>query len=251
VELLPGVLERSAVALPAPELDVPKRSGLALLEEDERSALDDVPAAPEALDELPPMPDVELASLRGEELLEPAPVFDPVPVLLPEDPAAPGAPPAALDSRTSETIASGANSVAGKVTMATPYPFCTPIDDAAPVPEVEDDPLNPDPEEDEELPEIPVPELLDEELRSVPVALFEFLSVLREGVLRSVDEDAPIPPLDELDPDNPLDVPLVSDRRLLLPVPPLVLPALPDESTGQLLMSAGLTTSPCTMISVS
>ena len=48
----------------------------------------------------------------------------------------------------------------------------------------------------------------------------------------------------------PLDVPLVSERRLLLPrLLPLLLLELPDELTGQLLNSAGLETSPCTMVS--
>jgi len=66
--------------------------------------------APVLLEELPerPLPEVELASLRGEELLEPAPVLDPVPVLEPLLPV-PLAPPAPLelDSRTSDTVTSG------------------------------------------------------------------------------------------------------------------------------------------------
>ena len=60
-------------------------------------------------------------------------------------------------------------------------------------------------------------EVDDDELRSVPIALLEL--ELRSAL---VDDDAPIPPLDvEELPDNPPDVPEVSDLRLLLPVPPL------------------------------
>lgn len=124
----PDVLERSAVLLPAPE--VLERSAVLLPAPDvlERSAVELLPApdvllrlAPEleaefapllvrswldVPDELPerPLPEVELASLRGEELLE-LPVLEPLPVLLPE-PLAPA--PVAPDSRTSETITSGA-----------------------------------------------------------------------------------------------------------------------------------------------
>jgi hypothetical protein len=109
------VLERSALLL-LPALELPERSGLLLLDE-ARLAPDDELAefAPELL---LPIPELELepASLRGEELLEPAPVLEPVPVLLPE------APPA-LDSRTSDTITSGAASVGGNVTIATANPF--------------------------------------------------------------------------------------------------------------------------------
>jgi hypothetical protein len=106
-------------------------------------------------------------------------------------------------------------------------------------PEPDAEPLRPD--EDDELLEFRSPVDEDDEFRSALVDDDELRSAL----------DAPMPPLDDDDPDSPLDVPLVSERRLLLPVPPVVLLALPDESTGQLLISAGLITSPCTMISVS
>jgi hypothetical protein len=219
-------------------------------------------------DEVPerPLPELELASLRGEdELLEPAPLLEPLPVLEPL-PLAPVAP--LEDSRTSETVTSGAPWLAGKVTMATPYPFCTPL--------VEDEPLKPD--DVEELPLSPLPlELL--ELRSAPVEpmpldeLPELRSVLVDEpvpldeeevrplpplwvaslapvpllveLLRSVveldapipplvrslvedDEDEPMPPLlDEL-PERPLlDDPLASERRLLLPRLPLLPLELP------------------------
>lgn len=131
-ELLPpDVLERSALLL-LPALELPKRSGLLLLLDEPRLAPDEELAefAPELLEPVPellepvpelllPIPELELepASLRGEELLEePLPVLEPVPVLLPD------APPA-LDSRTSDTITSGATSVGGNVTIATANPF--------------------------------------------------------------------------------------------------------------------------------
>jgi len=112
-ELLPlEVLERSALVL-LQALDELKRPGL-LLEEARLAPEEDEPA--ELAPVLLPIPELELelASLRGEELLEP------VPVLLP--PAAPAAP-AAPDSRTSDTITSGATSVGGNVTIATAKPF--------------------------------------------------------------------------------------------------------------------------------
>jgi len=200
--------------------------------------------APELLER--PLPDVELASLRGDELLEPAPVLEPVPVLEPLAPA-----PDALLSRTSETVTSGAPWLAGKVTMATPNPFCTPLDDEPLRLELEDEPLRP--EEVDELPLSPLPlELL--ELRS---ALDEPMPLLEEALLppevellRSADEDEePIPPLVDDEPERPpLDVPLLlSERRLLLPLLP-VLPVLLEEFTGQLLSNAGFETSPCTMV---
>jgi hypothetical protein len=254
---MPEVLERSAVLLPAP--DVLERSAVELVPAPE--LLVRLPAAlapvlellvrswPDVLDELPerPLPEVELASLRGEELLE-LPVLEPLPVLLPE-PVAPAAPDAP-DSRTSETVTSGAPWLAGNVAMATPNPFCTPL---------LEEPLRPD--ELEELPLKPVP-LDDEELRSAlvlePVPLVELRSALVlepvplldeeptppevEELLRSalvpvplLDEE-PIPPL--LDDELP-DVPLASERR----VPMLRLPVL-EEFTGQLLNSAGFCTSP-------
>lgn len=103
---MPDVLERSAVLLVpvpallarfAPELEP---AVLAPLPEVlDRSAVELL------LDELPmPLPEVELASLRGEELLEPKPLVEPLPVLEPLAPAAPEA----FDSRTSETVTSGA-----------------------------------------------------------------------------------------------------------------------------------------------
>src|SRR5258706_3661279 len=236
------VLERSAVEL----LPVP---GLLA----ERFAPELVPAvlAPELL----PMPllELELASLRGEEVLEPLPVLEPVPVLLPE------APPAELDSRTSETITSGAASLGGKVTMATPKPFWMPLvppaallDEEPLKPlELEDEPLRPD-----ELEALFAPVPLDEpedELRPIwlPLPPLCELSRVTSLLLRPLDDEDPIPPLEEEEPDRPPEVPLVSERRLLLPVPPLVLLALPLESTGQLLISAGLITSPCTITRVS
>jgi len=171
------------VLLPA-LLEVPKRSGLAEL-------LDD-----------PEMP-------VPVELL---PLLEPVPVLLPAAPVAP----VALDSRISDTLTSGAPWLAGKVTIASPYPFSTLLEPAVPcAAEEEEDPLN--------------PELLEELLeRSAEV------------------EEEPIPPLEELD--IPLVPELVSVLRLLLPVPPLVLLDFPVASTGQLLRSAGLETSPWTMV---
>jgi len=240
--LLPELLERSAVEeLPAPEVL-------------ERSAVE-LPA-PEVLDlsalELLPMPDDELASLRGEELLEPKPLLEPLPVLLPDAPAPP-----ALDSRISETVTSGVPCEAGKVTIATPNPFSILLEDEPPRPlELEDDPLNP-PEVDE-LPLRPLPELLE---RSVPLEELELRSVpLDEDeddtipllLLRSVDdeEDDPIPPLLEDEPERPpLELPeLVSERRPLLPL--LDLPDdEPEEFTGQFDSSAGLDTSPCTIVS--
>src|SRR6266699_2667604 len=128
------VLLRSAVALPVPDDELLKRSGL--------------PGVLEELDELVPVPDVELASLRGDELLEELPLLDPVPVLLPDAPA-----PLAPDSRTSDTITSGAACVCGNVTTATANPFWIPL-------------------------ELLIPELDDDELRSA-------------------DDEAPIPLLDE------------------------------------------------------
>jgi len=254
--LLPELLERSAVEeLPAPEVL-------------ERSAVE-LPA-PEVLDlsalELLPRPDDELASLRGEELLEPMPLLEPLPVLLPDAPAPP-----ALDSRISETVTSGAPCEAGKVTIATPNPFSILLEDEPPRPlELEDDPLNP-PEVDE-LPLRPLPELLERsvpleelELRSVPldededdpIPLLLLRSVLDDEepipllLLRSVDdeEDDPIPPLLEDEPERPpLELPeLVSERRPLLPL--LDLPDdEPEEFTGQFDSSAGLDTSPCTIV---
>ena len=186
--------------------------------------------APLLLDELLPMPlvELELASLRGDELLEPVPVLEP---LAPDAPEAP-------DSRTSDTFTSGAPWLAGNVTMATPNPFCTPL---------EDEPLRP-----LEVDELP--------LNPLPVELLELRSALEDEpipllLLRSVEEEEeeePMPPLDDDEPESPpLEVPLVSERRLLLPrLLPLLLPLeLLDELTGQLLNSAGLETSPCTMVS--
>jgi hypothetical protein len=230
----PDVLERSAVELPAP--DVLLRFVLELLPAAfapdvlERSAV--LLPAPEVLDELPerPLPEVELASLRGEELLE-LPVLEPLPVLLPE-PLAPDAP----DSRTSETVTSGAPWLAGKVTIATPYPFCTPLEDEPLRPEeLEELPLRPDDVEELPLKPLPLDELLV--LRSV---LDAPMPPEVEELLRSVDDDdEPIPPLVDDEPESPpLDVPLVSERRLLLPLLPLELPLL-DEFTGQLLSRAG------------
>ena len=264
---MPEVLERSAVALPAP--DVLERSAVLLPAPDvlERSAVELVPAPellvrlpaalapvpellvrswPDVLDELPerPLPEVELASLRGEELLE-LPVLEPLPVLLPE-PVAPAAP----DSRTSEIVTSGAPWLAGNVAMATPNPFCTPL---------LEEPLRPD--ELEELPLKPVP-LDDEELRSAlvldPVPLVELRSALvLEPVplveLRSALVLEPVPLLDEepmptlveellrsaLVPVPLLDEPLASERRLPMPRLPVL-----EEFTGQLLNSAGFCTSP-------
>jgi hypothetical protein len=92
------VLERSALVL-LPALDELERSGL-LLEEARLAPEEDEPA--ELAPVLPPIPELEL---------------EPVPVLLP--PAAPVVP----DSRTSDTITSGATSVGGNVTMATAKPF--------------------------------------------------------------------------------------------------------------------------------
>ena len=158
--------------------------------------------APLLLDELLPMPlvELELASLRGEELLEPVPVLEP---LAPDAPEAP-------DSRTSDTFTSGAPWLAGNVTMATPNPFCTPL---------EDEPLRP--LEVDELPLNPLPvELL--ELRSAledePIPLLLLRSVEEEE-----EEEEPMPPLDDDEPESPpLEVPLVSERRLLLPRLPLL-----------------------------
>ena len=250
---MPEVLERSAVALPAP--DVLERSAVLLPAPDvlERSAVELVPAPellvrlpaalapvpellvrswPDVLDELPerPLPEVELASLRGEELLE-LPVLEPLPVLLPE-PVAPAAP----DSRTSETITSGAPLLAGNVAMATPNPFCTPL---------LEEPLRPD--ELEELPLKPVP-LDDEELRSAlvldPVPLVELRSALVLEPVPLLDEE-PMPPLVEellrsaLVPVPLPDEPLASERRLPMPRLPVL-----EEFTGQLLNSAGFCTSP-------
>jgi hypothetical protein len=237
------------VPLPVPlaelvPLEVLERSALVplLLDEARFAPEADEPAefAPVLL--LLPIPELELelASLRGEELLEPLPVLEPVPVLLPDAPAALG------DSRTSDTITSGATSVAGKVTIATPKPFWMP---PAPAPLADDEPDRP-------LPDV-LERSLDELLVPVPEELLVPVPV--EDELRSgwalLDEEAPMPPLEEEEPDRLLDVPpevpLVSERRLLLPVPPVVLLALPLESTGQLLISAGLITSPWTMVRVS
>jgi len=266
----PDVLERSAVELLpapdvllrlAPELDAEFAPLLELL----------VRSWPDVLDELPerPLPEVELASLRGEELLE-LPVLEPLPVLLPE-PLAPEAPDAP-DSRTSETVTSGAPWVAGNVTIATPNPFCTPLleEPLRPLPEEDELPLRPLP--DDELPLRPLP-LDDEELRSalvlepVPLELRpldvvpplceesllddEPMPPLLEELLRSalvpvplLEEEPPIPPLLEDEPDRPpLDEPPASEREPLLPRLPLLplAPELPllDEFTGQLLNSAG------------
>jgi len=135
------------------------------------------------------------------------------------------------------------------VTIATPNPFCTPL-------VVE--PLRP--EEVEELPERPLEVLL--EFRSVledePIPDVEELlrSVEEEEApiplwLRSLVEvdDEPIPPLVEDEPERPPpEVPLVSERRLLLPRLPVLPLELLDEFTGQLLMRAGFETSPCTIV---
>jgi len=318
-ELLPDVLERSAVELPAPELLLrlvlllpaefaPELELLPmplvlppLLEVLWRLPPVLLPAefAPELLprlaelleaallgsldEELPerPLPEVELASLRGEdELLEPAPLLEPLPVLEPLPPA-PVAP--LEDSRTSETVTSGAPWLAGKVTIATPNPFCTPLLAEPPKPDDEELPLRPlellrsapvEPVPLDELLELrsvvddaPMPLLLEELLRSalvpelVPAPVLEEpmpLELLRSVVLeeevplllRSVvdeEEDEPMPPLVEDEPDRPpLEEPLLeSERRLLLPRLPL-LPLLPllDEFTGQLESSAGFWTSP-------
>lgn len=139
---------------------------------------------------------------------------------------------------------------------------------------VVDEPLRP--EEVEELPERPLEVLL--EFRSVleddPIPDVEelFRSVVEEApmppeveeLLRSVDddepmpllvlsaveeEDEPIPPLVEDEPERPpLEVPLVSERRLLLPRLGVLPLELLDEFTGQLLMRAGFETSPCTIV---
>lgn len=171
---LPDVLERSAVALaPAPE--VLDRSAVALApapdgwpdcwlarsssllvpapEVLERSVLELAPA-PEVL---LPAPEVELASLRGEEL--------PKPPLAPPDAPLP-------DSRISETVTSGAPWAAGKVTIATPMPRCTEEAPLAPPdapPEVEELPLRPPlvllPEVERSALELPdVPDAPDVEL---------------------------------------------------------------------------------------
>jgi hypothetical protein len=265
---MPEVLERSAVVLPAPEVlersavlppapDVLLRFAPEL--EAEFAPLLEllVRSWPDVLDELPerPLPEVELASLRGEELLE-LPVLKPLPVLLPE-PLAPA--PDAPDSRTSETVTSGAPWLAGNVTMATPNPFCTPLleEPLRPLPDDEELPLKPLPLDDEELRSAlvldPVPVL--EELRSavvlepVPLLDEEPIPPEVEELLRSalvpvplLDEE-PIPPEVDDEPDRPLpDAPLASERRLPLPRLPL-LPLL-EEFTGQLLSSAGFCTSP-------
>jgi len=284
-ELLPDVLERSAVELPAPE--VLERSADVLLpapEVLERSAV--VLPAPEVLErsavELPapevlersaevllPAPDVLERS--DDELLEPMPLLEPLPVL---EPLAPAEEP---DSRISETVTSGAPCEAGKVTIATPYPFSIllepeplrPLDDRSlevlelPLrpPALDDDPLRPLPEllersaPDEELAlrsvpveddEVPAPLVL---LRSVPVEDEDVPAPL--VLLRSVpvvEDEEPMPPLLDEDPEIPPELPeLLSDRRLLLPEPPLVLLDLPDEFTGQFDISAGFETSPCTI----
>jgi len=278
---MPDVLERSAELLvPVPELL-------------DRFALELLPAvfAPEpdvlersALDELLPMPplELELASLRGGELLlEPIPLLEPLPVLEPLAPDAPEEP----DSRTSETVTSGAPWLAAKVTIATPNPFCTPLVDEPlrppeldekplrPEPDEDDEPLRPEPDEDEvPLEPIPLEELLlrsalDDEPVALELAEPRPLNVFPPLcsaspcaspalVLRSaLDEDEePMPPLDDDEPERPpLEVPLVSERRLLLPLlPPLLLPELPlelpEEFTGQLLIRAGFETSPCTIV---
>jgi len=106
-------------------------------------------------------------------------------------------------------------------------------------PEPDEEPLRPD--DDDELLEFRSAVEEDDEFRS---------ALVDEDELRSALEP-PMPPLEEEDPDSPLDVPLVSERRLLLPLPPVLLLPLLEESTGQLLISAGLITSPCTMTSVS
>jgi len=263
VLLVPELLERSALD-EVPE-EVLERSALELVPAPEvldLSALELLPMP--LLEEELPMPDDELASLRGEELLEPIPVLEPVPVLLPDAPAPPE-----LDSRMSETVVSGAPCEAGKVTIATPNPFSILLEDA-PLrpPEVDDDPLKPPevdddplrPPEVDELPLRPLPELLERsvpddevELRSVPVDEDED-DPIPLLLLRSVDDDddEPIPPLLEDEPERPpLEVPeLVSERRpLLLLLPLLDLPDdEPEEFTGQLESSAGLETSPCTMV---
>ncbi len=262
-------VERSAVAEPVPVFELLlERAGLpALLEEELRSVLLEL-EVPDALGELP-VPDVELASLRGEELLlKPMPLLEPLPVLLPDAPA-----PLEPDSRISDTVTSGVPCEAGKVTIATPNPFSIlPEEVLLRPPEVDDEPLRPplevlersaldeevelrsvlldDEEELRSAPEVeeddPIPLLL---LRSAPVDEDDEPIPL---LFRSVeeDEDDPIPPLlDEDEPAAPLVLPeLLSDRRLLLPEPPLVLLDLPEEFTGQLDISAGLETSPCTMV---
>jgi len=233
-------------------------------------------------EELPerPLPEVELESLRGEELLEPAPLLEPLPVLEPLLPL-PDAPPALLaDSRTSETVTSGAPWLDGKVTMATPNPFCTPLVEDEPLRPLLDEPPDELPlrplleEPPDELPLRPLPlelELLrsalldpvpllddepippeDDELPGVllvsPPLCEESLGLavlLEEPVRPDDDDEEPIPPaLDELPERPPLDEPLASERSLLLP---LELPLL-DEFTGQFESSAGFWTSPCTMI---
>src|SRR5437764_5483293 len=82
------------------------------------------------------------------------PLLEPLPVLEPLAPA----PPVLEDSRTSETVTSGAPWLAGKVTIATPNPFSMPED--APIPlvlEPDEEPLRPEddeplrPDEDEPL----------------------------------------------------------------------------------------------------
>jgi len=212
------LLERSAVELPLPELEVLLRFAELL----EPAVLAPVPAV------LAPVP------VPLEELLVPKPLVEPVPVLDPLPPAP------MADSRTRETVTSGAPWLAGKVTIATPNPFCTPVDD---------EPLRP--EEVEELPLSPLP--LDELLELRSVLEDEPIPPDVEELLRSVEDedDEPIPPLLEDEPERPpLEVvPLVSERRLLLPRLPLVLPLeLLEELTGQLLIRAGLETSPCTMV---
>lgn len=255
-ELLPAVL--------APLLEV-ERSALELLPMPDELEL--ARLAP-LLDELPrPLVLEELASLRGEELLEPMPLLEPVPVLEPLAPEAPEA----LDSRTRETVTSGVPWLAGKVTIATPYPFCTPLVDEPLRPDdVEEEPLKP--EEVDELPERPLPEVLERsalellvpvplddvpELELAPIELplpplcelSRVTSLLLPRGLEELDDEEPIPPLDEPE-IPPLEVPLVSERRLLPPRLPLVLPLeLPEEFTGQLLIRVGLETSPCTMVS--
>ena len=275
LEPMPELLERSAVLLPAPEVLELLRLADELLpaefspDADVRSVL--------LLDELRerPLPELELASLRGEELLDPIPLLEPLPVLLP-DASAPLAP--LDDSRTSETVTSGAPWLAGKVTIATPYPFCTPLLDEPERPELDDEPERPlddeplRPDEVEELPLRPLP-LVEELLRSVledgelPGALLVSPPLCEESLglrpadddddvpallVRSVDDDdeEPIPPLVDEEPERPLlEEPLASERRLLLPrLPPELLPLeLPDELTGQLLSRAGFWTSPWTI----
>jgi len=247
----PDVLERSADVLPAPEVlersaDVPPAPEVL-----ERSA-DVLLPAPDVLDrsvdELP-MPEVllpapEVLERSVDELLEPIPLLEPLPVLLPDAPA-----PLEPDSRISETVTSGAPCEAGNVTMATPYPFSILLEDELlRPPEVDDEPLRPLPEllersvldEDEELRSVPLededefrsaPEVDDEE--PVPLVLLRSVFVDEDDdpipllLLRSVDEDDddPIPPLLDEEPESPpLELPeLLSERRLPLPEPPLVL----------------------------